>query len=281
MRAEEVLSETPLIESYIDGLSISRKASPIAKIVAKGGGRSGQRTGGRVLGKGSPEGIAKPAPLPEKLSAAVDAGSILSFVDGVDAREQSDILYSVQLAQRAADAACNRFVETKTWYGKYNEVLEAVGWATEQYAFSAHEQGQGNFRMDKAALGVITGIASGNQLQALTSSIAALEKLAEDDGAITLLDYYATADMSGNFQIGGVQKSKNGSLSMALGAFYFRTTAKRKKFLFFQWGANEVNFWTAAQKMTLNTAIYEKVRSAVEKRLGEKALEHIASIDIR
>lgn len=268
------------IESYINGLSISRKASPIARIVAKGGARTGQKAGGRILRKGAPESAAKSAPLPEKLSAAVDAGSILSFVDAVDAREQSDILYSVQLAQRAADSACNRFAETQTWYGKYNEVLQAVGWTTEQYAFSAHAQDQGNFRMDKAALGVITAIATGNQLQAITASIAALEKLADDDGAITLFDYYATADLSGNFQIGAVQKSSNGSLSMALGAFYFRTTARRKKFLFFQWGSNDVNFWTAAQKMTFNTAIYGKVRGAVEKKLGEKALEYIAGIDI-
>ncbi|MFZ1150137.1 MAG: hypothetical protein WAR76_10445, partial [Xanthobacteraceae bacterium] len=44
------------------------------------------------------------------------------------------ILYSVQLAQRAADKACDRFAETKAWYGKYDEVLQAVGWTTEQYA---------------------------------------------------------------------------------------------------------------------------------------------------
>jgi hypothetical protein len=218
--------------------------------------------------------------LPADLKAAVDAGSILSFVDNVDAREQSDILYSVQLAQRAADKACNRFAETRTWYAKYNEVLEAVGWTTEQYAFSAHDQAEGSFRMDKAALAVITAIATGNQLQAITASISALEKLAEADGAITLFDHYATADLSGNFQIGAVQKSSNGSLSMALGAFYFRSTARRKKFLFFQWGSNDVNFWTTAQKMTFNAAIYDKIRAAVEKKLGEKAADYIASIDI-
>jgi hypothetical protein len=204
----------------------------------------------------------------------------LSFVDAIEPHEQSDILYSVQLAQRAADAAWNRFAETRTWYSKYNEVLEAVGWTTEQYAFTGHDQGEGSFRMDKAALGVITAIATGNQLQAITASISALEKLAEGDGAIALFDHYATADLSGNFQIGAVQKGANGSLSMALGAFYFRSTRKAQEASILSMGSNDVNFWAAAQKMTFNLAIYDKIRAAVEKKLGEKASDYIAGIDI-
>jgi hypothetical protein len=272
------------IEKYLKDLAV---AVPRARMATKGGARIVRKGGARIVGKGgarallesTAENEAKPPALPGKIDAAVNAGSILSFVDAIDANEQMDILYSVQLAQRAADKACDRFAETKTWYGKYNEVLEAVGWTTEQYAFTAHKQAAGNLRMDKAALQVITAIAVGNQLGAITASIAALEKLAADDNAITLFDHYASADLSGNFQIGAVQKS-NGTLSMALGAFYFRTVAQRKKFLFFSWGGNEVNFWTAAQKMTFNVAIYDKVRADVEGKLGDRAREYIAAINI-
>lgn len=248
------------IENYLKGLSVAAPST------------------GRIVVKGAAEKEKKPA-FPEKLDAAVNAGSIMSFVDTVDINERKDILYSVQLAQRAADKSCDRFAETKTWYGKYSEVLEAIGWATEQYAFTAHEQKEGNLRMDKEALKVITAIAAGNQLGAITASISALEKLAAEDNAITLFDHYGSADLSGNFQIGAVQKS-SGTISMALGAFYFRTTARRKKFLFFSWGRNDVNFWTAAQKMTFNIEIYDKVRANVEKKLGQRAREYIAAIDI-
>jgi hypothetical protein len=264
------------IETYLKGLSV---AAPTARFGAETGPKIVRKGGTRVTRKGATAERAKPAALPEKLDAAVNAGSILSFVAEVEANERKDILYTVQLAQRVADKACDRFAETKTWYGKYNEVLEAVGWATEQYAFTAHKQEEGNLRMDKAALQIITAIAAGNQLGAITASISALEKLAADDNAITLFDHYASGDLSGNFQIGAVQKS-NGILSMALGAFYFRTAARRKKFLFFTWGENEVNFWTAAQKMTFNTGIYSRVRGDVEKKLGARAVEYIAAIDI-
>jgi hypothetical protein len=160
------------------------------------------------------------------------------------------------------------------------EVMQAVGWTTEQYAFSAHDQSKGNFRMDQAALGVIAAIATSNQLQALTAAISALQKLADNEGAVTLFDRYAAADLSGNFQLGAVQKGDNGSLSMALGAFYFRSTAHQGKFLFFQWGNGDVNFWAAAQKMTFNGAIYDKLRQVVERKIGRAASEFIARLNI-
>ena len=258
------------IEGYLKSLVIA----PPARIAMK--------RGPHTVRKRKASKVAKepgPSALPTRLDAAVNAGSIVSFVDAVGANEQKDILYSVQLAQRAADKACDRFAETKAWYGKYDEVLQAVGWTTEQYAFTAHEQTEGNLRMDKAALKVIAALAAGNQLGAITASISALEKLAADDNAITLFDHYASADLSGNFQIGAIQKS-SGTISMALGAFYFRSTARRQKFLFFGWGRNEVNFWTAAQKMTFNLAVYEKVRADVEKKIGETARDYITAIEI-
>jgi hypothetical protein len=268
------------IVRYIDGLSIDAFEPPAGQIVTRGGTRTRSKAGTHTL-RGAAEAETRPTAIGEKLAAAVNAGSILSFVDGVESQERSDILFSVQFAQRAADASYDRFAESRTWYGKFNELLEVVGWTTEQYAFHGHAQAEGNLRMDKAALGVITAIATGNQLQAITASIAALEKLADNDNAITLFDHYATTDLSGNFQIGAVQKGESGSLSMALGAFYFRTTARRKKFLFFQWGSNEVNFWTAAQKMTFNAKVYSQLRSNIEKKLGRQALEYVAAIDIR
>lgn len=248
------------LEAYISDLKLSKEASTI--VIGKSGGED-----------------SAPA-LDDKIKAAIDVGSILSFADDLDVEQQSDVLYSVQLAQRVADTAFNRFAETKSWYGKYNEVLEAVGWVTEQFAFSGQGQVEGKFRMDKAALGVVAAIATGNQLQMVTASIAALEKLAETDDAIALFEKYAATDYSGNFQIGSAQRGEKGLISLAMGAFYFRATARQKKFLFLDWGGNEINFWTAAQKMTLNVSIYGKVREIVSKKLGMDALTYIKGLEI-
>lgn len=213
---------------------------------------------------------------PEDLqAAAVDVGSLLSFVEGVNAQERDDVLFSVQIAQRGASGYFDRFTQTQSWYGKYVEILETLGWTAEQLAFARYEQSEGEVRMDKAALAVIMAIATQNQLIILKESVKALEALADEDDTIQLFDFHTTAKMSGNFQLGAVQKAANDALAMVLGAFHFKAMDARRKFLFFSWGAQEVEFWTAAQKMTLNATLYAQHRASVQQKLGKKAHDYI------
>jgi hypothetical protein len=212
--------------------------------------------------------------------AKVNVGSLMSFVEGVSQQEKDDVLYSVQLAQRGASGTYDRFTQTQSWYQKYVEVLENLGWASEQFAFTRFDQREGEFRMDQAALAIITAIATQNQLAVLRESIAALSKLTEDDGTIQLFDFHSSMEGSGNFQLGAVQRSSNGALSMAAGAFYFRSIDDRRRFLFFKWGAQQVNFWTAAQRMTLNTDFYARRRAEVVARLEADAPKFIADLKL-
>jgi len=219
-------------------------------------------------------------PLPANLSAAVNASSILSFVDGVPDQQREDVIFSVQFAVRAASAKADRFAEPRAWYNAFAEMLETVGWAAEQFAFAQADQAEGEFRMDEAAIAVITAIATGNQLAVLKSSIDALGKLADDSGAISIFDSHSSTDLAGNFQIGSVEVGPGGTLSMAFGGFFFRAVDRRHRFLFFRWGKQQVNFWTSAEKMTFNGALYDTVRDKVKTRLGATAASMVDQIPL-
>ena len=210
--------------------------------------------------------------------ASVNVGSLLSFVEGVSEQEKNDVLYSVQLAQRGASGSFDRFTQTQAWYGKYVEILQNLGWNADQWAFGHFDQAEGDFRMDQAALAIITAIATQNQLAVLQQSVAALSKLAEGDGALTLFDFHSSMEGNGNFQLGAVQRAANGALWMALGAFYFRGVDERKRFLFFKWGSRQVNFWTSAQRLTLNSDFYARRRDDVVARLEADAPSFIADL---
>ena len=54
----------------------------------------------------------------------------------------------------------------------------------------------------------------------------------------------------------------------------------RKRFLFAQWGARQVNFWACAQRLTLNAALYEQLRDDVEAKLAADAPRYIASLKL-
>ena len=54
----------------------------------------------------------------------------------------------------------------------------------------------------------------------------------------------------------------------------------RRRFLFAAWGAEEVEYWTAAQKMSFNGEHYAGLRDAVEAKLEADALDYIAGLEI-
>jgi hypothetical protein len=262
------------IERYIETLTLADTNLAPTRLPGFEDALRGTRSGGPP--RTAP--LSQRPPRLEDLQAVVNAGSLLSFVQGINAQEKDDVLFSVQLAQRGASGEYDRFTETQSWYKKYVEILERLGWTGEQLAFARYGQSQGEIRIDKAALAVIAAIATQNQLAVLQEAVNALETLAEDDGTIRLFDFHTSAKMSANFQIGAVQKAENGALALALGAFYVHGTDARRRFLFFSWGAQKVSFWTAAQKMTLNVTFYAQHREAVQRKLGPTATDFIGGL---
>jgi hypothetical protein len=214
------------------------------------------------------------------LRAAVNGGALVSFVAGLSEAEMSDVLFSTQLAQRAASAKHDRFAATKAWYDLYTDVLMRLGWAGEAFAFTQRAKTAGSFTIDRSALDVIMTIATGNQLAILVKTLQTLKGLADRSGAIHVFELQALAEQSGNFQLGAAQRAENGALSLALGAFHFHTRDVRRRVLFVTWGAEEIEFWTGAQKMTLNGVLYARHRDAVAARLVADGADYIAALDI-
>ena len=234
-----------------------------------------------ALARGGPDAVPPAADgFGGDVRAAVNGASVVSFVAGLDAVGMSDVLYSTQFAQRAASARRDRHAATEDWYRAYVEVLERVGWVAQGFAFAQRRTDRGGFTMDSAALEVIGTIATGNHLAILVKAVDALRKLADEDRAIRILELQAFAELSGSFQPGTVQRDPNGALTLALGAFHFRCHQAGGRFLFWTWGRDEIEFFAAAQTLTLNAGNYATVRAAVAARLAAAAPDYVAELAI-
>ncbi len=220
------------------------------------------------------------AGIDERARAAVNAGAIVSFVAGLDVQAKSDVLLSTQLAQRAATKRFDRQTQTAAWYGQYIEVLEYCGWVGEGFAFTQRSSASGELRMDRSALDILAAVASGAQLAILVRTLDTLKGLAGKDGAIRLFEHHALRERSGNFQIGAAGRADNGAVALALGGFHFTSADDRAGGLFFHWGRDQIAFWAAATRMTLNADAHARVRRAIQAKLAADANLYIEALEL-
>ena len=119
-----------------------------------------------------------------------------------------------------------------------------------QLSFNDFDLDERELKMDAAALEIIGAVASGGQTAILKKTLEALGGLADDSEEVKLFDFHSSVNFGGN--MGAVQKAENGAVSVAFGAFHYKSADNRKGFLFIHWGKQTVNFWVSAQTIKLN-----------------------------
>jgi hypothetical protein len=129
-------------------------------------------------------------------------------------------------------------------------------------------------------LDILAAVATGNQAAVMAATLKALRDADPGSKALTLFDTGGSTGAGGSFQISGATSDKDGNVAMALGAFYFKTTEHRTRFLFWEWQSSSINMYSSAQAVTLNEPIYATVRAEVAKKLGDKAKMFVANIEI-
>ncbi|MBP1597691.1 MAG: hypothetical protein H6Q05_3068 [Acidobacteria bacterium] len=214
-------------------------------------------------------------------AAVINAGSIVAFAAGITSQEQEDVLYSMQLAQRAASGVADRYTAIRDWYKKYVEVLQDTGWVMGGFSPNAQRVDESEFEMAKAALKIMLAAMTGPGTAVLTAAITALEGMAKEDGFITLFEHFGAEGQVGNFQMGAVEKGAAGELSVVVGAFQMLMTENQKKFLFFKWRDKNVSVWGDSTKATFNRAHYAGLRDTVREMLGVHAQKAIAQLPLK
>jgi hypothetical protein len=215
----------------------------------------------------------------QSLSAAVSASSVISFVENLTPGQKEDVLLSTLFAQRAADAKANPVEQRSAWFDAYMELLSLLGWVREAAPFTSSQKMQGSGSFDKVILSTLAHVATGNQFKIVESAIKALRGLADDDGKIQLFDFETSRTTGGNFQIGGAEAAGD-VINIALGAFSFTYKDAKKNILFVSWGANELDYWLSAQKLSLSPAVYDGVRDMVKSRLDDTRKRLTLDIDL-
>ncbi|MFE0106449.1 hypothetical protein [Streptomyces sp. NPDC059009] len=216
----------------------------------------------------------------EEESAAVVAGSIVAFTDGLNGQQKSDVLNSTLLAQLAANKKFDREKDTARWYGFYRSVLEQVGWVVPSFSFARLSAAGSRFTVDRAAIALLQAIATGREVAVAKAAIAALNALTDRDRRVVLFESSSHSANLGNFQIAACGVSAGDTVVMKIGAFHFQTNERVTRVLFFSFPRASTTMYQAGQTLVLNEDVYAQVRAAVIAKLGDKANQFIDELEI-
>jgi hypothetical protein len=211
--------------------------------------------------------------------AFVTAGSLVSFVSGISSQSQIDVLNSTLLAQIAADKKFEREEQTAEWLDFYRNVLEQVGWVTQEWSWNPFNASGNETDVDKAVLTILAAIATQNELLIIKAAIDAAKALPDGDGRITLFDHYSASKTAGCFQI-GIASEDGGAVALKMGSFRIFSSNNVTKILWFKFSTQNTQITQGTMAATLNAGIYGQLRTTVEQKLGDRAKLLLAGIDV-
>ena len=186
---------------------------------------------------------------------------------------------SVLLAQLAADKKYDREFDTENWYTFYRTVLDNVGWVVPHFSFTRFNAGSQSFTADKVIIGLLEAIATGNEISVVTRTLDAIKQLEDGDNRLVLFESHSHSAANGNFQISSVSEAGN-SVIMKLGAFYFSAKSTVTRILWFSFPSGSSSFYQGGQTMELDDEVYSHVRNDIVTKLGTRAAQYIAALDI-
>ncbi|RDX44724.1 hypothetical protein OH76DRAFT_1421205 [Lentinus brumalis] len=214
----------------------------------------------------------------EEESAAVAAGSSVSFVGSLPAQMKSDVLNSTLFAQLAANKQHDRQEETTKWYDYYKYVLETVGYNVQGFDFAHLSDANSYLTVDNLLLKLAAAYLSGGELALFTTMIDSL-KQAKNEAATKLFDSSSKSFNKANFQV-GVASNGQGNAMFKIGAYYYGAEQNIDKVLFFTFGSQKVEFYAGNQTMLLNNEVYSQVRQEILTKLGANAKDLVSGIEL-
>lgn len=213
-------------------------------------------------------------------SAQVNAGSLTSFTERLEGQQKADVQNSTLLAQLASDKQYSRYTAPMDWYKFYIDVLGKIGWNQPAFAFDVYSSGEATVKLDSAVLGILAAIATNDEVALVAETMGALKGLSDDSKQMRIWSANSNSGNNGNFQIFPVDALQNGDVVMTLCGMQFDATTTQGRFLWWSWQSTSIKIQRAATKFVLNEQVYARVRQAILDKLGDRAAQFVADIEI-
>jgi len=219
-------------------------------------------------------------------SAAVVESSLMAFGTGMSAQNRQDAKNAVLFATLAANRQFDQLIQSEEWFALFLSVMRTCGWTA---VYRTHEKESSNGQALTVANVVVeavqkaaTGLIKGNPLGQVLGSLAerAIAGVGKDEQALTL--FKRNLKQRSNVVVGLASciETAQGEVVMALGAIQRSVRSEDLDVLVFDWRSATSITYTGSAALSFNTQLYDGLRAAVEKKLGDKALSQVIDYEI-
>ena len=210
----------------------------------------------------------------------VNAGSLVSFTNGISSVHKSDVMYSTLLAQLAADKKYDRRENTTEWYKYYVNVLGKVGWIIQNVKFEEYSTNSQTLRASTAILDTIKDIVSRNELTLVEKTLSSLQTRDNEAWWVVFDEKSSSRSQNGNFQTSLCNVDSSGQVTLSLCSFYFHASKVHERWLWFDYNSADISFFKNTQVSILNEEAYSKVRQQVIDKVGDNAKIYYGDLNV-
>ncbi len=233
--------------------------------------------------------LSSPVAIPEDIAtahAAVVEGNIMAFTEGMSRQNREDVMDAFLFATLVANKAFNQQTDVQDWYRKFFQVLSYAGFGSRRWDYAQYRATQKNFSMDQVGLEIISSILVAAALPGPASlamlKVAgdAVNALKASEKPLRLFERQTKLHRGGSFRIASCNEDRDGTVSVALGAVHFAARSAVTNVLFWEWNNAEVETHRGEDLLFFNSRHYEKVREAIQDKLGNSAKTAIEEFEI-
>jgi hypothetical protein len=214
---------------------------------------------------------------------AVTVGSQLTeFTAAVSTDVRSAVSNSLLLAQLAANKAANQGTDVFGWYGKYTEVLQGIGWQSQNVDFQAKLTGGQDLDVHKAIIPVIAA-ALGPAAAAASIVLSVLNGLKDmnaDSPWITLFNRQSQHASGAKFQVTYVDSDGFGEPQLTLVCFAVNAEQTLTQVLFFKFVSQKVDLKQSTGKLAVTLDRLNTDKAVIAARVDSFIASNIQNIDI-
>jgi len=213
--------------------------------------------------------------------AIVIGDQLAEFTKQVSAALRTAIADSMLIAQLAANRAAAQ-TDVLTWYNKYVEVLQNLGWQVHDFQFESQQVSNPNLSVHEAIIPVLAAMLGPQAAIAslVMTVLKGLQGMSTNRPWITLFDQSSQHAEGAKFQVAHVDANASGQPEIALICFTMSASRTITQVLFFKFSEASAELKKAESKLVIDLGRLESAKDALANRVAPFINDFIKKIDI-